>query len=135
MNLDMLLIQLRPQAASKWYSLGLALGADKETMDKYAYSNNPDEECFVEVLDSWLRNHKGKPTWKEIAKALEDIGLHELATDLLHSYETGMYKTSRSIPLWLTIYIVCNYEPFSHTISGHLPIEVDMEAMPDIDEF
>ena len=92
MNLDMLLIQLRPQAASKWYSLGLALGEEKESMDKY--SDHPDEACLVEILDSWLRNHKGKPTWKEIAKALDDVGLHELATDLLRSYETGINQYS-----------------------------------------
>ena len=87
-NLDMLLIQLKPQVAPKWYQFGLVVGISKEVMDKY--SDHCDEECFVEVLDYWLRNHESKPTWKEVAEVLRQIDLHQLADDLMKSYETGL---------------------------------------------
>ena len=67
---------------------GLAVGISKEIMDKY--SDHPDEECFVEVLDSWLRNHESKPTWKEVAEVLREIDLNQLADDIMRSYETGI---------------------------------------------
>ena len=54
-----------------------------------AYSSHPDEECLVEVLDYWLRNHTSKPSWKEIASALKEIELDDLAETMLKSYETG----------------------------------------------
>ena len=87
-NLDMLLIQLKPQVTPKWYQFGVATGISKEVMDNY--SDHPDEECFVEVLDHWLRNHKSKPSWKEVAEVLREIDLHQLADDLMKSYETGL---------------------------------------------
>lgn len=87
MNLDMLLIQLRPQVTPKWHSFGMALGVEKDTLDKY--SNLQEEECLVEILDGWLKNHTGKPSWREIAKALEEVQLQDLAEDMLCSYETG----------------------------------------------
>ena len=89
-NLDMLLIQLKPQVTPKWYQFGLAVGIAKEVMDKY--SDYPDEECLVEVLDHWLRNHESnKLTWKEVAEVLREIDLHQLADDLTKSYDTGWY--------------------------------------------
>ena len=88
-NLDVLLIQLRLQVTPKWYQFGLAIGIPKEVMDKY--SDHPDEECLVEVLDYWLRNqHESKLTWKEVAKVLREIDLHQLADDIMKSYETGL---------------------------------------------
>ena len=81
------MIQLRPQVSSKWYQFGLAIGINKETMD--VYSSHPDEECLVEVVDYWLRNHTSKPSWKEIAIALKKIELDDLAEDILKGYKTG----------------------------------------------
>ena len=52
-----------------WYQLGLELGVPVnflETLIGY-----PDDDCLVEVLDNWLRNHPDKPTWDEIEKALQ----------------------------------------------------------------
>ena len=87
-NLDILLIQLRPQVAPKWFQFGSVIGINKEVLDKY--SNHPDEECLVEVLDCWLRNHESKLTWKEVAKVLKEIDLHQLADNIMKSYETGL---------------------------------------------
>ena len=87
LTLDNLLIQLRPQVTSEWYKFGLALGVAEEVLNKYL--GYPSEECIVEMLDNWLRNHGSKPTWKEVAKALKDIGLLQLAEDILKVYTTG----------------------------------------------
>ena len=32
-----------------------------------------EEDCLVEVLDYWLKNHPGKPTWQEITDAQREI--------------------------------------------------------------
>ena len=67
------------------------------------YSSLQDEECLVEILDSWLRNHTGKPSWREIAKALEEVQLHDLAEDVLRSYETGINYYYKSLCIDLSI--------------------------------
>ena len=89
-DLDSLLIQLRSQVTPKWKEFGLVLGIATEVLDKYS-SYSPDE-CIVEVLDYWLRNHhtsRTKPTWRDIAKALKEIELHQLAESILSVYKTG----------------------------------------------
>ena len=88
LTLDSLLIQLRPQVTSEWYKFGLALGVTEEVLNKYL--GYPSEECIIEMLDYWLRNNGSKPTWKEVAKALKDIGLLQLAEDILKVYTTGI---------------------------------------------
>ena len=71
----------------KWYQFGLAVGLDKEILDRYtSYSS---EVCIVEVLDYWLRNHHTKPTWRDVAEALNEIELHQLGEEILRVYETG----------------------------------------------
>ena len=55
-----------------------------------SYTGYPDEECIVGVLDHWLRNCKSKPTWRDVAKALKDVGLYQLADGVLNVYKTGI---------------------------------------------
>ena len=87
LNLDSLLIQLRSQVTPKWYQFGEAIGVEKEVLNKCVkYS---PEECIVDVLDNWLRNHAGQPTWREVAEALRSIDLNQLAFDIEKVYETG----------------------------------------------
>ena len=43
----------------------------------------------MEVLDHWLRNHKGKPTWRDVAKTLKDVELCQLADGILNVYKAG----------------------------------------------
>ena len=43
----------------------------------------------MEVLDQWLRNFPGRPTWRDVANALRKIGLQQLANDIEMVYETG----------------------------------------------
>ena len=50
----------------------------------------PPEESIVEVCDHWLRNHAGKPTWREVAEALGETNFQQLAFDIEKVYETGI---------------------------------------------
>ena len=98
------------------------------------YVGYPDEECIVEVLDHWMRNHKSKPTWRDVAKSLKDVGLYQLADGILNVYKTGIW-------LYNNICACCQYLPSLRiylsvkscellNFTGKLPIEVDMEAIP-----
>lgn len=89
LTLDSLLIQLRSQVTPNWYKFGLAVGIAKEVLDKY--TSYPSEECIVEMLDYWLRNHHNKPTWKDVAVALKKIELFQLAEDIMNVYKTGIH--------------------------------------------
>lgn len=78
MDLDNLLNQIGSEVASKWYQLGIAVGISEEMLDEC--SNHTPQEAVVEVLDYWIRNHK--PSWENVAEALNEIGFHELANSL-----------------------------------------------------
>ena len=87
LNLDSLLIQLQAEVTPKWYQFGEIAGVDKGTLNKY--TEYPDNQCIIEVLDCWLRNHTGKPTWREVAEILRGIDLQKLASNIERVYETG----------------------------------------------
>ena len=108
-DLDTLLIQLRPQVGPKWYQFGEAAGIEKEVLDKYA-SNCAPEECIVEVLDYWLRNCTTRPTWKGIARILKAINLQKLAFDIERVYSTG-----------ITVHIVYINIYITHTVAVTQP--------------
>ena len=85
-----MLIQIRSHVTSKWQQFGVAVGLSKDQLEKYA--GYPEEECIVEVVDYWLRNHPltiTKPTWMDVAKALREIELHHLADIILSKYKEG----------------------------------------------
>ena len=91
-NLDDLLIQLRSEVSSHWYQFGQAIGIEKEILDNFAQKCSP-EECIVETLDYWLRNHTaGRPNWSEIVEALIAINLIHLAQDIEALYLIGNSK-------------------------------------------
>lgn len=91
LNLDNLLIQIKPDATPMWYQLGEALGIEKKALKKFTTCLS--EESIIEMMDYWLRNHPGNPTWKEVAKALKEIQLHRLASRIEMIYETGKLIT------------------------------------------
>jgi hypothetical protein len=88
-NLDNLLIQLRPQVGPKWYQFGEAAGIEKDTLDKITEQCPPDE-CIVELFDHWLRMSVNPPTWKRVADVLKAINLTELGTDIEKVQVTGI---------------------------------------------
>ena len=96
LDLDTLLIQLRSEVTLRWREFGLAVGIAEDLLE--TYSKYPPEECIVEVLDVWLRNNyhgdfdsktTRKLTWSDVAKALREIGLHQLANNILSMYKNG----------------------------------------------
>ena len=87
LNLDNLLIQIKQDTTPMWYQLGEALGIEKKVLKKFTTCS--PEESIIEVLDYWLRNHPGKPTWKEVAVALREIHLHRSASRIEMIYKTG----------------------------------------------
>lgn len=56
---------------SQWYWLGLAMEVPKTFLEQL--KECPENQCLVEVLDYWLRNHPDKPTWQEIANAQKKV--------------------------------------------------------------
>ena len=112
LNLDAVLIQLRSEVTHKWREFGLAVGLAEDLLDKY--SKYPPEECIVEVLDVWLRSYDSntdsktrKPTWKDVAKALRDIELHQLANNISSMYKNGKlhyFKWGKHV-----VTILCDY--------------------------
>ena len=89
LNLDSLLIQIKPEVTPNWYQFGKAIGVDDKVLDRY--TPYPPEESIVEVCDNWLRNHSGKPTWREVAEALGQINCQQLAFQIENIYETGKW--------------------------------------------
>ena len=83
-----MLIQLRKHVTSKWYEFGEAAGIKREVLDNFADNCAPDD-CIIEMLDFWLRNYKGNPTWRDIANILKLINLQKLALDIEQVYITG----------------------------------------------
>lgn len=78
---------MKPAVTDKWYQFGEAIGVNKELLEKC--TQYPPDQSLVDILDNWLRNHSGQPTWNEIAEALIQIGLEQLALDIKTVYETG----------------------------------------------
>lgn len=87
-NLDNLLIQLRPQVSSKWYQFGEAVKIDKNVLDNYSRHCKQDD-CLIETMDYWLKHCEEQPTWKDVAEILKVIDLPQLAQDIERVYTTG----------------------------------------------
>ena len=87
LNLDSLLIQLQAEVTPKWYQFGEIVGIEKKVLDKCKQYS--PEQSIIEILDNWLRNHAGQPTWREVAEALRKIGLQKLAFNIERVYDTG----------------------------------------------
>lgn len=70
-SLKRLLEKLQGQVSKQWYQLGLALGLPMDVLEGFnLYS---EDDCLTEVLDYWLKHHKGKPTWQEITDAQKKV--------------------------------------------------------------
>ena len=97
LDLDTLLIQIQGAVRSRWYQLGKALEIDKEILDKC--TNYPPEESIVEILDQWIKNFPGRPTWRDVSNALRQIDLQQLANDIEMVYKTGNNIITTGIPV------------------------------------
>ena len=100
-----------------WRKFGKAVKIDKNMLDNFAKNCSP-EECIVEMLDYWLRNCTRQPTWNDVAKTLNIIGLHKLAIEIDKISTTGTYYDCiycilklHNILYWFGMN---NYRKFSH---------------------
>ena len=96
MNLDVVLMQLHSLKGC-WHQLGMALGVASTTLNDIASQCGSQEECMVEMIDAWLRGHRDKPTWRELARALEKINQSALSKAIKQVYITGIYILAKSI--------------------------------------
>ena len=133
-NLDNLLIQLKPYVTPKWYEFGEAVGIEKEVLDKFAEQCSP-EDCIIEMLDYWLRQCKQQPTWNDVANILKIINLQQLAVGIESVYKTG--NNNHYIYICTPINLVGTniiYHMYSH--AGKFPVEVKMDCnwIPQLQE-
>ena len=80
-TLDKLLFLIREHVGPRWREFGEAVEIDDVVLDSIAkttFSHN----CIVEVLDYWMKYSNEKLTWNDVANALREIDLHELALEL-----------------------------------------------------
>ena len=68
-DLDNLVLELQGQVTSRWYQLGSVLGVPEEILNQLLHYTVKD--ALVEVLDYWLKNHTGQPSWEEIRAAVK----------------------------------------------------------------
>ena len=127
MNLDSLLIQLQGKVTPVWYKFGAALGIEKEILDRHL--NYPPEQCIVEILDYWLRNHVER-NWREVARALRQISYHQLANEVESIDETGIDNLVY-VRMKVIIIVMVKFKPKCHHSVGKLLIEVNMDNVPD----
>ena len=88
-NLDLLLILLKEELTPRWYEFGLVVRVPKDVMDSYL--GYPSDQCLIELLDYWLRHHPGQVTWSEVAQALREVKLYQLAKKALEISTTGEF--------------------------------------------
>ena len=91
-TLDKLLVLLQQEVGPRWYDFGEAVGIDDVVLDSIAKTTFP-ENCIVEMLDYWLKYFDDEElTWRDVATALRDINLHELAYHIEQEYavEAGL---------------------------------------------
>ena len=86
---DLLMVQMRLETLVRWKKLGLSLGLLYPTLQKIekAQRDNVDD-CMMEMLAAWLQqqdnvSRKGVPSWSVLRTALEEIGEHQLASEII----------------------------------------------------
>ena len=85
-------MQLRA-VCRKWREIGEALFVPStyiEQVEIYCTSSNDAAAGLTEIIDYWIRNCSGQPTWRELADALKSVGESQLAEQLMSVYQTGM---------------------------------------------
>lgn len=68
-------LKVIPIVASKWESIGYALGFDIEQLDIIRSNHKEVEKCCEELFRKWLSGSKGKSpkTWNIFLKSLSEI--------------------------------------------------------------
>ena len=75
LDLNSLLSRVQDQIPNyQWYQFGLALGVPKEVLDQLG--EHSGDNCLTELLNYWLNNHKGQPSWQEVDEAQRRIDIY-----------------------------------------------------------
>ena len=99
LNLEELLTKIHSQVSPKWRQFGLAVRVPVETLDDL--SAYQEEDCLSEIADYWMNQHQGQLTWREVARIMKEIGLNDLAEDILSEHKlTGSYTSSSRVVSW-----------------------------------
>ena len=53
-------------------------------LDEIFTNYNSDQDCLIQMLSFWLRNHDSHPTWRDITSALHLMEEHAYAESLEH---------------------------------------------------
>ena len=71
------------EARSKWYNIGLELQLTPGTLDTIKADNDTVDDCFRDMLTTWLKGPK--PTLSLLAEALKSptVGYGQLAEQIL----------------------------------------------------
>ena len=72
-------------AREQWYNIGLELEIDPGSLDVIKMDNAKTNDCFREMLTTWLKNDQPKPTLAALAEALQSptVGFGHLAEQIL----------------------------------------------------
>ena len=91
LNADSMLIQVKDDITSSWYAFGEALGVSQEKLNWMQTQDHADYEKLVEICYDWFEGFPrgSKPTWRDVAKALQTAGFHTLSSDIMKVYTTG----------------------------------------------
>ena len=78
--------QVVPFIAARWYDVGHQLRIPKSRLDAMKHYNDQLGSKCKEMLRMWISrrkdDHKGRPTWKNLYKAMEAVGLLEEVKEL-----------------------------------------------------
>ena len=60
--------------AKHWHNIGILLGVSEQTLEQIE-SDYPSSctECVREMIKSWLKQVEPKPTWKDLAEAVQVV--------------------------------------------------------------
>ena len=79
---DLVVLKVPP---TKWYQLGLQLNLSEHQLDVIKANNAGNvETCILEMFKAWLSKTAGA-SYAELGSALNRIGEHSVAAQLLHS--------------------------------------------------
>ena len=84
-----LLVEELNAVRAKWYSVGLQLGVDANTLKGIEEDyNNKSAKCLQQTLMTWLKTYLPSHTWRNVVDALKSnaVGESRLAADLEHKY-------------------------------------------------
>ena len=82
---DLHMVQMRLKSLVHWKKLGLALGLLYPTLQKIEIAKHDNvDDCMIEMLAGWLQqqDNVGVPSWSVLRTALEEIGEHQLASEI-----------------------------------------------------